>query len=181
MEQSEAHRELREIFHSRVSASFEQARRWLQYARCARGAGHREDLAEFLDGVRVYRSAAARWRRRAASVAPLLVCLIACLGGCAKTPTELTFAVHHAKDGSVVWELEMPTEVWQRHFQPPGRLGRKFQLDDRASRELVSIVDDELTRERLCPYRWSFGRAYKFNKSGVVIFTGRCNESTVRG
>lgn len=92
MQQSEAHQELREIFAARVHDSFGGARYCLGRARTARKDGDHDDLRKWMWCVGVLRTAAARWRRRAAKLTPMLVCLVWCSlgGGCALQPVQVT-------------------------------------------------------------------------------------------
>lgn len=109
MQQSDPHEELRAIFHARVRDSFAIAHRCLTYARIARQRGDQASLRKWLLSTRVLRTAAAKWRRRAQRIAPLVVCFFWCLVGCAKSPArEVTvdFNVQPSRDGTaVMWTM----------------------------------------------------------------------------
>ena len=82
--------ELREIFRSRVNERFMDARICLMQARVAHQGGDHAELRKWMHSVRVFRTAAARWRRRAEKLAPMLVCLVGFLHGCAHQPIRVT-------------------------------------------------------------------------------------------
>jgi hypothetical protein len=83
----QARQELRDIFSSRVHASFVRARICLRCARLARRRGDTGEFHKWLNAARVLRGAAAGWRQRAQRIAPVLVCLLWCLAGCAQAPS----------------------------------------------------------------------------------------------
>ena len=62
------------------------ARICLMRARVAHQRGNHAELRKWMRSIRVFRTAAARWRRRAEKLAPTLVCLL-WLAGCVTTPT----------------------------------------------------------------------------------------------
>jgi hypothetical protein len=106
----EAHHELRDVFRSRVSQSFCWARICFHYARTARSDDAHRELALWVERARVLRRAAARWRRRAATLAPVLVCLLSFgLSGCGREPSRefaVDFNVQPSPDGrGVLWSL----------------------------------------------------------------------------
>jgi hypothetical protein len=117
-----AHQTLRAILRSRVRESFTRAHRCLTYARIARECGDRDKVQEWLESVLVFRTAAARWRKRAEKLAPVLMCLLWCLVGCAKAPLpprEFTanFEVQPSGDGSaIVWSLQFKTREQYHAF-----------------------------------------------------------------
>jgi hypothetical protein len=82
--------ELREIFRSRVNERFMDARICLMRARVAHQGGDHAELRKWMRSVRVFRTAAARWRRRAEKLAPMLVCLVCFLHGCSIPPVRVT-------------------------------------------------------------------------------------------
>jgi hypothetical protein len=116
MQQSEAfQRELRAHYAAIVEDTFSRARHCLSLARVAQQAGHCAEVRKWMWSVRVLRIAAAEWRKRAERVAPVLICLVAFLHGCAKAPAldvpsrEVTahFEVQPSPDGrSIVWSLQ---------------------------------------------------------------------------
>jgi hypothetical protein len=117
------HQELREIFRSRVDESFMDARICLARARVARQEGAQDDYTRWMWCVRTLRRAAARWRRRAQKLAPVLVCLVwCCFSGCAKAPLssrEFTanFEVHTSPDGSsILWSLQFKSREQYHAF-----------------------------------------------------------------
>jgi hypothetical protein len=75
--------ELHVIFRESVSSRFALAHRCLTFARIARLGGHTDAVAKWVRHVRALRTAAARWRNRARSVAPMIICLVWCFAsGC---------------------------------------------------------------------------------------------------
>jgi hypothetical protein len=121
----DGHQELREIFRSRVGGSFARARICAAYARTAREAGAAEEVGKWVERIRVLRVAAARWRRRAQNIAPILVCFVWCLGGCGKAPTQgmpsreftANFEVQPSPDGqSIVWSLQFKSREQYHTF-----------------------------------------------------------------
>lgn len=83
----QARQELHAIFLSRVPDRFARARSCLACARIARQDGDSAAIVMWLRNVQVLRTAAARWRRRAEKLAPVLICLVWCItSGCAKEP-----------------------------------------------------------------------------------------------
>jgi hypothetical protein len=91
MQQPEAfQRELRATYAAIVAESFDRARHCLTNARIARQDGHGDSLREMLRCVQVLRMAAAEWRKRVRHIAPVLVCLVGFLHGCAHRPVWVT-------------------------------------------------------------------------------------------
>jgi hypothetical protein len=88
---SEIRRELQRIYRARVPDRFSNARHCLTYARMARRDGDSVGFKEWIWCARVLRMAAARWRKRAEKLAPMLVCLVGFLHGCcAYQPVKVT-------------------------------------------------------------------------------------------
>ncbi|MBS0418018.1 MAG: hypothetical protein JSR66_09915 [Proteobacteria bacterium] len=116
MDQSDAYEELRAIFRQRVGQSFERARCCLLFARMARYDGNGVAVQEWLSSVRVFRDAAARWRRKARRMASVLLCFVWCLVGCAKAPPRefsAHFDVEPAGDGqTIVWSLQFSLDQY---------------------------------------------------------------------
>lgn len=115
---SEIRRELQRTYRARVPGSFANARDCLTFARMARRDGDSVGFREWIWCARVLRMAAAKWRRRAQSIAPVLVCLVLFLHGCGKGPAppqwEVTanFEVQPSPDGSaIVWSLQFKTRA----------------------------------------------------------------------
>jgi hypothetical protein len=111
MQQSGAfEQQLRATYAAIVAESFDRARHCLGLARVAQQAGDCAQVRKWMWSVRVLRLAASEWRKKAQQLAPMLVCLVWCLG-CAKAPPppqEFTanFDVQPGPDGrSVVWSL----------------------------------------------------------------------------
>lgn len=100
--------ELRAICHARVRKSFARAHQCMTFARIAHLEGNRAELVKWLWCARALRIAAARWRAKARRMAPILLCLLCCLG-CEKAPPRaftVTFDVRPSPDGtSVLWSL----------------------------------------------------------------------------
>ena len=111
MQQSEAfQQQLRAHYAAIVAESFDRARHCLGLARVAQQAGDCAQVRKWMWSVRVLRLAASEWRKKAQQLAPMLVCLVWCLG-CAKAPRpprEFTanFDVQPSQDGqSIIWTL----------------------------------------------------------------------------
>ena len=118
-------RELHRIYRARVPDRFASARDCLTYARMARRDGDSVRLRQWICCARVLRMAAAKWRQRAQSIAPVLLCLALLLHGCAKAPVhdapvrEFTtnFEVQPATDGqSIVWSLQFKSRKQYHAF-----------------------------------------------------------------
>jgi hypothetical protein len=109
MQQSEAfHQELRAAYAAIVADSFARARHCLSLARLAQQAGDCAEVRRWIWCVRVLRIAAGEWRKRAQRIAPVVVCLLLCLGCAKPAPREFTvdFDVQPSSDGgSVRWTL----------------------------------------------------------------------------
>lgn len=84
MQQSEAfHRELRAHYAAIIEDTFARARHCLAKAREALHSGDCAEVRKWMWSVRVLRIAAAEWRKRAQSIAPVLICLVAAMtAGC---------------------------------------------------------------------------------------------------
>jgi hypothetical protein len=141
--QPDDRQELHAIFRARVPDSFASARDCLTYARMARRDGDSVGLREWIWCARVLRMAAAKWRQRARSVAPVLFCLALLLHGCAKAPAHdapdraftSTFVVKPSPDGSgVIWSLQFKTREQYHAFIETTADG----ADRKAVRELIA-------------------------------------------
>ena len=115
MQQSEAfQQQLRAHYTAIVAETFDRARDCLGLARVAQQAGDCAQVRKWMWSVRVLRLAASEWRKKAQQLAPMLVCLVWCLG-CTKAPAppqEFTanFDVQPNADGSgIVWSLQFKT------------------------------------------------------------------------
>jgi hypothetical protein len=122
---SEIRRELHRIYRARVPDSFASSRHCLTYARIARRDGDSVELRKWIRCVRVLRMAAARWRQRARSIAPALICLVCFLHGCTKAPGRdapsreftVNFEVQPSPDGqSIVWSLQFKSREQYHAF-----------------------------------------------------------------
>ena len=124
MQQSEAfHRELRAHYAAIVEDTFDRAWHCLSLARAAQQAGDFAQVRKWMWSVRVLRMAAAEWRKRAQRMAPLFICLLWCLVGCAKGPQlprrefSANFEVQPSPDGSsIVWSLQFKTREQYHAF-----------------------------------------------------------------
>ena len=135
MQQPDPHEELRAIFYARIRDSFAIAHRCLTYARIARQRGDQATLSKWLLSTRVLRTAAARWRKRAQRLAPVVVvvlCLLWCLGCAKPAPREFTveFDAEPSPDGGSV--------RWTLHFS---RSEFHTMLDSAATKEDGDIND----------------------------------------
>lgn len=139
----EARQALREIFQAKVPDRFAGARDCLTYARMARRDGDSVGLRKWSWCARVLRMAAAKWRQRARSVAPVLFCLALPLHGCTKAPAHdapdraftSTFVVKPSPDGSgVIWSLQFKTREQYHSFIETTADG----ADRAAVRELIA-------------------------------------------
>jgi hypothetical protein len=114
MQQSEVfQQQLQATYTSIVVESFGRARHCPSLARVAQQAGDCGQVRKWIWSVQVLRIAAApEWRKRAQRVAPMLLCLVWLLHGCAKAPVpsrELSadFEVQPSPDGrGIVWTLQ---------------------------------------------------------------------------
>lgn len=124
MQQSEAfHRELRATYAAIVTELFDRARYSLTLAHAAQQAGDCAEVRKWMWSVRALRMAAAEWRKRAQRVAPMLMCLLWCLVGCAKAPPQppreftANFEVQPSRDGqSIVWSLQFKSTAQYHRF-----------------------------------------------------------------
>ena len=140
----QAYRELREIYRSRVHERLRQARNCLARACVARQDGDSAGVLRWLTNAKVLRTAAARWRKRAEKLAPMLVCLVwCCLSGCAKAPAldvpsrEVTanFEVQPSPDGqSIVWSLQFRSREQYHAFLESHSERRRARQGSRADR-----------------------------------------------
>jgi hypothetical protein len=142
MQQPDVHDELRQIFAARVRSSFTTARICVAYARTARNEGATEELHAWMGRIRALRVAAKNWRRRAQSIAPVIVCLVCFLHGCAKAPGQdvpsrgftSTFVVKASPDGSgIIWSLQFKSRQQYHAFLDTTAEG----ADRSAVRELI--------------------------------------------
>ena len=103
--------------------AFVRAKACIKCARAARRRGDSTEFERWVAAAKILRGRAAEFRAQARNVPAVLLCIVWCLIGCAKTPTPppreftVNFEVQPSRDGqSIVWSLQFKTREQYHAF-----------------------------------------------------------------